>query len=32
VLTLLRQGNLAAAAELAQTHQLPISQARVHLV
>src|SRR5215210_23965 len=31
VLTLLRQGNLAAAAELAQTHQLPISQARVHL-
>jgi LuxR family maltose regulon positive regulatory protein len=31
VLTLLRQGNLAAAAELAQSHQLPISQARVHL-
>jgi LuxR family transcriptional regulator, maltose regulon positive regulatory protein len=31
VLTLLRQGNLAAAAHLAQTHQLPISQARVHL-
>jgi len=31
VLTLLRQGNLAAAADLAQTHQLPISQARVHL-
>jgi LuxR family maltose regulon positive regulatory protein len=31
VLTLLRQGNLAAAAELAQTHELPISQARVHL-
>jgi LuxR family transcriptional regulator, maltose regulon positive regulatory protein len=29
--TLLRQGNLAAAAELAQTHQLPISRARVHL-
>jgi LuxR family maltose regulon positive regulatory protein len=28
---LLRQGNLAAAAHLAQTHQLPISQARVHL-
>jgi LuxR family maltose regulon positive regulatory protein len=31
VLTLLRQGNLAAAAQLAQTHELPISQARVHL-
>ena len=31
VLTLLRQGNLAAAAHLAQTHNLPISQARVHL-
>src|SRR5205823_11512514 len=31
VLTLLRQGNLAAAAHLAQTHQLPLSQARVHL-
>src|SRR5919112_1837374 len=31
VLALLRQGNLEAAAELAQTHQLPISQARVHL-
>jgi LuxR family maltose regulon positive regulatory protein len=31
VLALLRQGNLAAAAQLAQTHQLPISQARVHL-
>ena len=31
VLTLLHQGNLAAAAQLAQTHQLPISQARVHL-
>ena len=31
VLTLLRQGNLAAAAELAQTHELPLSQARVHL-
>jgi LuxR family maltose regulon positive regulatory protein len=30
-LTLLRQGNLAAAAHLAQTHELPISQARVHL-
>jgi LuxR family transcriptional regulator, maltose regulon positive regulatory protein len=31
VQTLLRQGNLAAAAELAQAHNLPISQARVHL-
>jgi LuxR family transcriptional regulator, maltose regulon positive regulatory protein len=31
VLTLLHQGNLAAATELAQTHQLPISQAQVHL-
>ncbi len=31
VLTLLRQGNLAAAAQLAQTHELPISKARVHL-
>ena len=31
VLTLLRQGNLAAAAHLAQTHNLPTSQARVHL-
>jgi len=31
VLVLLRQGNLAAAARLAQTHELPISQARVHL-
>jgi LuxR family maltose regulon positive regulatory protein len=31
VLTLLRQGNLAAAAHLAQTHQLPLSQARVYL-
>src|SRR5918995_4214626 len=31
VLTLLHQGNLAAAAQLAQSHQLPISQARVHL-
>jgi len=28
---LLYQGNLAAAAHLAQTHDLPISQARVHL-
>lgn len=32
VLTLIRQGNLAAAAHLAQTHHLPLSQARVHLV
>jgi LuxR family maltose regulon positive regulatory protein len=31
VLTSLRQGNLAAAADLAQTHDLPISQARVYL-
>jgi LuxR family maltose regulon positive regulatory protein len=31
VLTLLRQGNLAAAVHLAQTHGLPLSQARVHL-
>ena len=31
VLILLRQGNLAAAAHLAQTHDLPISQARVLL-
>ncbi|MDH4135992.1 MAG: LuxR C-terminal-related transcriptional regulator [Anaerolineae bacterium] len=31
VLTLLHQGNLAAAAHLAQTRELPISQARVHL-
>jgi LuxR family maltose regulon positive regulatory protein len=31
VLTLLRQRNLAAAAHLAQTHELPISQARVQL-
>ena len=31
VLTLLHQGNLAAANELAQTHQLPLSQAQVHL-
>src|SRR6185295_8520606 len=31
VLTLLRQGKLAAAAHLAQTHKLPISQARVLL-
>ena len=31
VLTLLHQGNLAPAAHLTQTHELPISQARVHL-
>jgi LuxR family transcriptional regulator, maltose regulon positive regulatory protein len=31
VLTLLHQGNLAAAAQLAQAHELPLSQARVHL-
>ncbi len=31
VLTWLHQGNLAAAAHLAQAHELPISQARVHL-
>jgi LuxR family maltose regulon positive regulatory protein len=31
VLTLLRQGHLKAAAHLTQTHDLPISQARVHL-
>jgi LuxR family transcriptional regulator, maltose regulon positive regulatory protein len=31
VLTLLRQGHLVAAARLAATHDLPISQARVHL-
>jgi LuxR family maltose regulon positive regulatory protein len=31
VLVLLRQGHLAAAAHLAQTHDLPMSQARVHL-
>jgi LuxR family transcriptional regulator, maltose regulon positive regulatory protein len=31
VLTLLRQGHLAAAAQLAATHELPISRARVHL-
>jgi len=31
VLTLLHQGNLAEAAHLAQTHGLPLSQARVHL-
>src|SRR2546421_1554996 len=32
VLTLLHQGHLAAAAQLAQAHELPISRARVHLV
>ena len=32
VLTLLRQSNLESAADLAQTHRLPLSQARVHLV
>jgi LuxR family maltose regulon positive regulatory protein len=31
VLTLLRQGRLVAAAQLAQTYELPISQARVYL-
>jgi LuxR family maltose regulon positive regulatory protein len=31
VLTLLHQGHLAAAAHLAQAHELPLSQARVHL-
>jgi LuxR family maltose regulon positive regulatory protein len=31
VLVLLRQGHLVAAAHLAETHDLPISQARVHL-
>ena len=31
VLTLLHQGKLAAAAQLAEKHELPISQARVHL-
>ncbi|MEO8609512.1 MAG: LuxR C-terminal-related transcriptional regulator [Chloroflexota bacterium] len=31
VLILLRQGNLTAATELAQAHDLPISQARVYL-
>jgi LuxR family maltose regulon positive regulatory protein len=31
VLTLLRQGDIAAAAHLAQTHEFPISQARVLL-
>jgi LuxR family maltose regulon positive regulatory protein len=31
VLTLLYQGNLAAAAHLAETRELPVSRARVHL-
>jgi LuxR family maltose regulon positive regulatory protein len=31
VLTLLRQGNLTTASHLAETHNLPASQARVHL-
>ena len=31
VLTLLRQGSLSAAAHLAQTHELPLSKALVHL-
>ncbi len=31
VLTLLRQGDLAAAAHLAETHDIPLSRARVHL-
>ena len=31
VLTLLRQGKLAAAAQLAEAHDLPLSLARVHL-
>ena len=31
VLTMLQQGDLARAAHLAQTHDLPLSQARVHL-
>jgi LuxR family maltose regulon positive regulatory protein len=31
VIALLRQGNLAGAADLAQRHNLPISQARVYL-
>jgi LuxR family maltose regulon positive regulatory protein len=32
VLTLIHQGDLATAAQLAELHDLPISQARVHLV
>ena len=31
ILTLIRQGNLSAAAHLVHAHKLPISQARVHL-
>jgi LuxR family maltose regulon positive regulatory protein len=31
VLALLHQGNLAAAAQLAEAHDLPISRARIHL-
>ena len=31
VIVLLHQGNLAAAAQLAQVHELPVSQARVYL-
>ncbi|MBI4675066.1 MAG: LuxR family transcriptional regulator [Chloroflexi bacterium] len=31
VLTLLRQGNLAAAAQLARMYELPLTQTRVHL-
>jgi LuxR family maltose regulon positive regulatory protein len=31
VLVLLRKGDLVAAAQLAKTHELPLSQARVHL-
>ena len=31
VLTLLRQGNVAVAGQLAQTYNIPLSQARVHL-
>jgi LuxR family maltose regulon positive regulatory protein len=31
IITLLHQGNLAAAAHLAEKHKLPLSQARVHL-
>ena len=31
VLLLLRQGDLAAAARLAKTHELPVSRARVHI-
>ncbi|MFI5258932.1 MAG: LuxR C-terminal-related transcriptional regulator [Candidatus Limnocylindrales bacterium] len=31
VLTFLRQGDVAAAAHVAQAHELPLSQARVHL-